>query len=85
MTGCGPKFAENIIQTVSRDILCRAMKTLRHCDIVMRVHDEPVIEADPRVSPYAICEQMGRAPPWAKGLILQAARHVTQFCKRISV
>jgi DNA polymerase len=77
LTGCGPKFAENIIQTVSRDILCRAMKTLRRCDIVMRAHDEPVIEADPRVSPDAICEQIGRAPPWAKGLILQAARHVT--------
>ena len=85
MTGCGPKFAENIILTVSRDILCRAMKTLRRCDIVMRVHDEPVIEADPRVSSDAICDQMGRAPPWAKGLLLQTAGYVTEFYKRISV
>ena len=27
----GPKFVENIVQAVSRDILCFAMKTLRHC------------------------------------------------------
>ncbi len=72
-----PKPVENIVQAISRDILCYAMQTLRHCSIVMHIHDELVIEADPRVSPDAICEQIGRAPPWAKGLILQAARHVT--------
>ena len=36
----GPKFVENIVQAVSRDILCFAMKTLRHCFIVGHVHDE---------------------------------------------
>ena len=73
----GPKFVENIVQAISRDILCYAMQTLRHCSIVMHIHDELVIEAGPRVSLEALCEQTGRAPPWAKGLILQAARHVT--------
>ena len=40
----GPKFVENIVQAVSRDILCFAMKTLRHCFIVGHVHDELIIE-----------------------------------------
>ena len=78
----GPKFVENIVQAISRDILCYAMQTLRHCSIVMHIHDELVIEADPRVSLEALCEQMGRTPPWAKGLILQAAGYVTEFYKK---
>lgn len=27
----GPKFVENIVQAISRDILCHAMRTLSHC------------------------------------------------------
>lgn len=68
----GPKFVENIVQAVSRDILCYAMQTLRHCAIVAHVHDEIIIEADRRISVEAVCEQMGRTPPWAKGLLLRA-------------
>ncbi len=68
----GPKFVENIVQAVSRDILCYAMRTLRNCAIVAHVHDEVIIEADPRMSVEAVCEQMSQTPPWAKGLLLRA-------------
>lgn len=68
----GPKFCENIVQAISRDILCYAMQTLRCCRIVAHVHDELIIECDPKVSLQAISEQMGRTPPWAPGLILRA-------------
>lgn len=68
----GPKFVENIVQATARDILCYAMKTLRCCNIVMHIHDELVIEAGPEMSLEAVCEQMGRTPPWAKGLLLRA-------------
>lgn len=78
----GPKFVENIVQALSRDILCYAMKTLRCCNIVAHVHDEIIIEADPRVSLEAVCEQMGRTPPWAKGLILRADGYETPFYKK---
>ena len=78
----GPKFVENIVQAVSRDILCYAMKTLRCCSIVAHVHDELIIEADPAVSLNAVCEQMSRTPPWAKGLILRADGYETQFYKK---
>jgi len=78
----GPKFVENIVQAIARDILCYAMQTLRHCSIVMHIHDEVVIEADPRMSLDAVCELMGRTPSWADGLILQAAGYITEFYKK---
>lgn len=78
----GPKFVENIVQATARDILCYAMKTLRCCSIVMHIHDELVIEADPKVSLDAICEQMGRTPPWAKGLLLRTDGYITPFYKK---
>ena len=78
----GPKFVENIVQATARDILLYAMRTLRHCSIVMHIHDEVVIEADPRMSLDAVCEQMGRTPPWAKGLLLRADGYATPFYKK---
>lgn len=78
----GPKFVENIVQATARDILCYAMRTLRNCSIVMHIHDELVIEADPRMSLEAVCEQMGRTPPWAKGLLLRADGYATPFYKK---
>ena len=78
----GPKFVENIVQAVSRDILCYAMRTLRNCAIVAHVHDEIIIEADRRMSLSAVCEQMGRTPPWAKGLLLRADGYECSFYQK---
>jgi len=78
----GGKCVENIIQGISRDILCYAMQTLRCCKIVAHVHDEIIIEADPRMSLEAICRQMGRTPPWAPGLELRADGFITDFYKK---
>lgn len=78
----GPKFVENIVQAVSRDILCYAMRTLRNCAIVAHVHDEIIIEADRRMSLPAVCEQMGRTPPWAKGLLLRADGYECDFYRK---
>lgn len=78
----GPKFVENIVQATARDILCYAMKTLRCCNIVMHIHDELVIEADHRMSLQAVCDRMGRTPPWAKGLQLRADGYETEFYKK---
>jgi DNA polymerase len=78
----GPKLVENIVQATARDILCYAMQTLRRCSIVMHIHDEVVIEADPSMSLASVCEQMGRTPPWAKGLQLRADGYETDFYKK---
>ena len=73
------------MQATARDILCYAVRTLRCCSIVMHIHDELVIEADPRMSLDAVCEQMGRTPPWAKGLLLRADGYATPFYKRLII
>ena len=78
----GPKFVENIVQATSRDILSYAMQTLRHCSTVMHVHDEIVIEADPRLSTEVLCQQVSRTPPWAEGLLLVADGFDCSFYKK---
>ena len=78
----GPKFVENIVQAISRDILMYAMRTLSHCFIVGHVHDELIIECGMGVSLDAVCEQMGRTPPWIKGLKLRADGYETMFYKK---
>ena len=78
----GPKFVENIVQAISRDILCYAMRTLSHCRICAHVHDELIIECRKDASLEAICEQMGRTPPWAEGLVLRADGYETRFYKK---
>ena len=78
----GPKFVENIVQATSRDILMYAMKTLRCCSIVAHVHDEIIIEADPRMSLETVCEQMTRVPEWANGLLLRADSYTCGFYKK---
>ena len=78
----GPKFVENIVQAISRDILCYAMQALRDCAIVAHVHDEVILEADPGMSLEAVCERMGRTPPWVQGLLLRADGYATPFYKK---
>lgn len=78
----GPKFVENIVQAVSRDILMYAMRTLSHCFICGHVHDELIIECSMGVSLDAVCEQMGRTPPWISGLNLRADGYETMFYKK---
>ena len=78
----GPKFVENIVQAVSRDILCYAMKTLRHCFIVGHVHDELIIECSPDVDLNVICKQMGRSPDWMPDILLRADGYETNFYKK---
>lgn len=80
----GPKFVENIVQAISRDILCHAMQKLNRerLSIVMHVHDEVVIEASQGESAEAVCNYMSEAPPWAKGLILRTDGFECQFYKK---
>ena len=78
----GPKFVENIVQAVSRDILCYAMKTLRHCFIVGHLHDELIIECSPDVDLDVICKQMGRSPDWMPDILLRTDGYETNFYKK---
>lgn len=79
----GPKFVENIVQAISRDILCYAMKNLsRSWGIVAHVHDEVIIKCDKDTSLAEVCEVMGRTPPYASGLLLRADGYECEFYKK---
>lgn len=78
----GPKFVENIVQAISRDILFFAIRNLSHCFIVGHVHDELIIECSKDVSLNVVCEQMGRTPPWLEGLLLRADGYECDFYKK---
>ncbi|MDD5889028.1 MAG: hypothetical protein PUC69_00220, partial [Ruminococcus sp.] len=75
----GPKFVENIVQAISRDILAYAMKSLSDCYICGHVHDELIIECKEDISVESICDRMDRTPPWISGLQLRADGYECNF------
>ena len=78
----GPKFVENCVQGIARDLLMYSMKTLSDCFIVAHVHDEMIIEADKRMLAQEVCQQMSRTPAWAEGLILRAEGYECEYYKK---
>ena len=78
----GPKFVENIVQGISRDILAYAMRTLHGQNICGHIHDELIIECEHDVSLEEICEQMGRTPPWLPGIELRADGYECTFYQK---
>lgn len=78
----GPKIVENITQAISRDILAYAMRTLSHCFICGHIHDELIIECKSEVSLEAICEQMGRTPPWIPDIGLRGDGYRCAFYQK---
>lgn len=78
----GPKFVENCIQGIARDLLFYAMQTLSDCRIVAHIHDEVVIETPMNTSVEEICERMAQTPQWAGGLVLQADGYACKYYKK---
>lgn len=78
----GPKFVENIVQAISRDLLCNAMMTLSDHFICAHVHDEIIIECSEHVSLEVLCEQMARVPDWFKGILLSADGYKTHWYRK---
>lgn len=78
----GPKVVENIVQAISRDILCYSMQQLKDHRICMHIHDEIVIEAPAEVELEAIEASMAASPSWADGLLLNADGFETKFYKK---
>lgn len=78
----GPKFVENIVQAMARDILLYAMQQLNQFHIVAHVHDEVIIEANKSTSLNEIIHLMSRVPKWATGMMLNADGYICDFYKK---
>ena len=78
----GPKFVENIVQAVSRDLLCFAMRNLSHCFICGHVHDELIIECPENTSVESISSVMGRTPDWMPDILIRGDGYDTKFYKK---
>ncbi|MGT2866320.1 DNA polymerase [Streptococcus fryi] len=68
----GPKFVENIVQAISRDILAFSMKQLKNFKIVGHVHDEVIIECLIEQKLDEVASLMGIAPDWLSDINLRA-------------
>lgn len=80
----GPKFVENIVQAISRDLLCFAMKNLSFCQIVGHVHDELIIECSPEVSVKSLCDIMSRSPEWMPDILIRGDGYQCDFYQKDS-
>ncbi len=78
----GPKFVENIVQAIARDLLMNAMENLRDYDIVAHVHDELIIECPLDTSLSEICKTMAKTPSWSSSLVLRADGYECEFYKK---
>ena len=78
----GPKFVENCVQGIARDLLMYSMQTLSQYFIVGHIHDEMIIECPKNTKLDEICQQMARTPDWAKGLLLRADGYECSFYKK---
>lgn len=78
----GPKFVENIVQAVSRDLLCFAMRNLSHCFICGHVHDELIIECSQDVDYKSICSIMSKSPHWMPDIFIRGDGYETKFYKK---
>ena len=78
----GPKFVENCVQGIARDLLMYSMQTLSQYFIVGHIHDEIIIECPKDTKLDEICQQMAITPDWAKGLLLRADGYECSFYKK---
>ena len=80
----GPKFVENIVQAISRDLLAHAMLTLDAYDyrIVGHVHDEVILECEPEASVEEVTELMSKSPPWLPDLALKADGYECDYYRK---
>lgn len=78
----GPKFVENIVQAVSRDLLCYAMHNLSNWQICGHVHDELIIECPEDTDMNSICSVMGKSPAWMPGILIRGDGYETKFYKK---
>ena len=78
----GPKFVENIVQAISRDLLACAMRLLGNEKIVGHVHDEVILEVEAFQLVDEISTRIANTPDWMKDIHLRADGYECQFYQK---
>jgi DNA polymerase len=80
----GPKLVENIIQAIARDCLAESMLRVAAAghSIVMHVHDEMIIEAQPSATLDEIADMMAVRPTWAPDLPLRGDGYECEWYRK---
>ncbi|WP_449459999.1 DNA polymerase [Streptococcus suis] len=78
----GPKFVENIVQAISRDLLAYAMRMLSSERIVGHVHDEVILEAESEHTLDEVATRMANTPDWIKNINLRADGYECDFYQK---
>ena len=78
----GPKFVENIVQGISRDILAYSIKQLKDKKIVGHIHDELIIECLSTQKLDEISDQMSISPNWMRDINLRAEGYECYFYQK---
>lgn len=78
----GPKFVENIVQAISRDLLAYAIRLLGNEKIVGHVHDEVIIEAESSQLVDEISTIMANTPDWMNDINLRADGYECHFYQK---
>ena len=78
----GPKFVENIVQGISRDILAYSMEQLKDKKIVGHIHDEVIIECLPTQKLDEISNKMSISPNWMGDINLRAEGYECYFYQK---
>ncbi|HFI0464881.1 TPA: DNA polymerase [Streptococcus suis] len=78
----GPKFVENIVQAISRDLLAYAMRMLDSEKIVGHVHDEVILESEAEQVVDDIATRMANTPDWMKDINLRADGYECDFYQK---
>lgn len=78
----GPKFVENIVQAISRDLLAYAIRMLDKEKIVGHVHDEVILEVEASQQVDEISALMANTPVWMSNINLRADGYECQFYQK---
>ena len=78
----GPKFVENIVQAIARDLLVAAMQRMGDSRIVAHIHDEMIVECSEEADLKSFCLKMSQTPDWASGLVLNADGYCCKWYKK---
>lgn len=81
----GAKLCENVVQATARDVFAECLLRVNsdpRFDVVLHVHDEVIVEADPDIDAQEILPLMTQQPNWLPELPVEATAESAECYKK---